>query len=169
LGFEYFSEGSISMMRRNKVLVSALALACAPVLGSIARGQTILFSDNFDAGTSAARWDLYSVDNEPATPLFGTPSAPGGDIRTNFNYNYNTFTYVRTGPNGIDDITGQIPSAPHSTGGTTTGLFVDVNNANTGTAIANLFPKLTEYLGGALPSGDQKLSFDAWINHNGRF
>ena len=82
------------MMRRNTLVISALALACAPVIGSIALGQTILFSDNFDAGTSAARWDIYNVDNEPATPFFGTPAAPGGDYGANFNYNYGATPFV---------------------------------------------------------------------------
>jgi hypothetical protein len=143
--------------------MSALILACAPVVG---RAQTVLFNDDFDAGTSAGRYSFFSADRE-GTGTFGTGTFVG-DTSANFAFNYGAYTYRTTDPNdGVTPITLTIPSAPHSTGGTTIGLRMDVNNANGGSASLQALPKLAEYLGGVAPSGDHKLTFDVFIDYNG--
>lgn len=78
------------------LLVCALAMtlsACAP-----ARAQTTWFTDDFDAGGSAANWTVLSH---------------AGDYTADFAFDYST--------RGI-------PSAPNSSGGTTVGLHFTVNN-----------------------------------------
>src|SRR5262245_5773460 len=119
-----------AMKFRSQFVVPALALAVAPVLAS---AQTVLFSDNYDAGTSISRYDFYSLDNEtnPATygnntGTFGSGSLAGtyqlADTYANFNFNYGAYTYRFTDPDGVTPRTGLIPSAPRSTGGTTVGV-----------------------------------------------
>ena len=81
--------------------------ACAPV-----RAQTIVFSDDFDAGTSAANWSLFSH---------------AGDYTAEFAFDYST--------RGI-------PSAPNSSGGATIGLRFTVNNndGNPATDAVSAYP-----------------------------
>jgi hypothetical protein len=153
---------------RKSVVAAALTMACTPVVGL---AQTIVFSDNFDAGTSASRYTFFSADRESTTAFpsgqFGTGTFVG-DTSANFNFNYGGYTYRTTDPNdGVTAITQPIPAAPHSTGGTTVGLRFDVNNANNGSASIQAMPKLSELLGGAPISGDHKLSFDVFIDYNG--
>jgi autotransporter-associated beta strand protein len=141
-------------------VLSALAMACAPVVAS----ATVLFSDDFDAGTSGTRYDSFSQDNDAGVE----PTDPY-DTAANFNFNYGAFTHWYT---KTDNTLGSrlIPSAPHSVGNTTIGLRLDANNASpTGTAIITLYPKLAQYLGSTLPTGDVKLTFDMWMNYNGQF
>lgn len=152
-------------MNRSTFVAAALALACAPVVSS---AQTVLFSDNYDAGTSASRYDFYSLDNETTPSTYGAGTFLG-DTFANFNFNYGAYTYRYTAPDGITPLTGLIPSAPRSTGGSTVGLRFDVNNSLTGTAIINAYPKLNQFLNSSAPSGDHKLTFDIWMNYNGGF
>jgi len=149
-------------MRRSMQIIAA-AVAALPMT---AAAQTVLFSDNFDAGTSGTRYDFYNVDTE-APGQYGNGTI-AGDASANFNFNYGAYTYRYTDPDGVTPRTGFIPMAPRSSG-TTVGLRLDVNNANGGTGILNLYPKLTEFLGGLAPSGDHRLSFDLWMNYNGAF
>ncbi len=149
----------------NKVAVfAALAMACAPVVAS----ATVLFSDDFDAGASATRYDIYAQDNDTAVePAVYNPT--DYDAAANYNFNYGGFTHWYT---KTDATLGSrlIPSAPHSVGATTIGLKLEVNNLSpSGTAVINLYPKLAQYLGGVLPSGDVKMTFDVWMNYNGPF
>src|SRR5687768_12967974 len=99
------------MKLRNSLAVSALALAIAPVAARAQ--QQVVFSDNFDAGTSASRYDLFHVDNDTDTTVM--------DTSANFAFDYGQFTYKRTDPITGEVAFGPIPSAPNS-GGTTTGL-----------------------------------------------
>ena len=73
--------------------VGLLALGAGPALG-----QALLFTDDFDAGTSGANWTLHSH---------------GGDYTADFAFDYST--------RGI-------PSAPNSVGGSTVGVKFTVNN-----------------------------------------
>lgn len=93
----------------------------------------VAFADDFDAGTSAARW-----------VVFGSSSDHTEDF---------AFDYGALG----------IPPAPHSSGGTTTGLKFTVNKNDATGAIAavSAFP-----IGGQF-SGNYTLSFDMWINYVG--
>ena len=144
------------MKLRSSLTVSALALAVAPVA---AQAQQVLFTDNFDAGTSAARYDLFHVDNDADTAVM--------DTSANFAFDYGQFTYKRTDPVTGEVAFAPIPTAPNS-GGTTTGLRFSVNDvAPTGTAIINAYPKVDQFLGGAVPSGNYSLKFDMWMNYNG--
>jgi len=140
--------------------LSVIVLACAPVVTS----ATVIFNDDFDAGTSGTRYDQFNQDND-------TAADPPFDTSANFNFNYGAFTYWHIAADeSTQNASSLIPSAPRSTGGSTTGLRLDANSATpTGTAIINLYPKLAEYAGGVLPSGDVKLTFDVWMNYNGRF
>ena len=137
----------------------ALAMACAPVVAS----ATVLFEDNFDVDTSG-RYDQFVFDRAVA------PDAATKDARAQFAYNYGGYQHWSTNING-DFVPGPIPSAPRSTGGTTSGLRLDVNDKNEGVSpncvTISLYPKLNEYLGGTLPSGDHKLTVDVWMNYNG--
>jgi len=88
---------------KYRLLTAALALA----LPATASAQTILYSDNFDSGTSGSNW---------ATNVSPTTAASGADATFNFDYS-----------------TVGIPSAPNSVGGTTTGLRLRVNRPGTAT------------------------------------
>src|SRR5262245_9951941 len=149
------------MTCRKSVALASLALACAPMV----HAQTVLFSDNYDAGTSGNRYTFFSADKEGAG-TYGTGTFLG-DTSANFNFNYGAYTYRYTDPNdGITPLTALIPSAPNSTGGSTVGVRFDVNQANSGSALIQALPKTSEYLNG-VPGGDHKLKFDIWINYNG--
>ncbi len=90
--------------------------------------ETVLFSDNLDADTSAS-WTVQSSD---------------ADYSATFAFDYG----------------GQsIPSAPHSTGGSTIGLFMTANKDITGSAAAvNLYPNGQSF------SGNHALRFDMFLN-----
>jgi hypothetical protein len=150
---------------KKKVAVyGALAMACAPVVAS----ATVLFEENFDTGTAAtqsARWDIYSQDESAG-------AHPPYDTSAVFNYNY-AVNHWYTNLNG-DIVQRLVPLSPRSpVGAPTTGLRVEVNNvsdpASPNTAVMSMYPKLAEYLGGALPTGDMKMTFDVWMNYNGGF
>jgi len=90
------------------------------------------FADDFDAGTSAAGWTLRSTSN---------------DYTANFAFDYST--------RGI-------PSAPHSVGGSTIGLYFAVNkDATPSLEAVSAFPIGKSF------SGDFALKFDMWMNYNG--
>jgi hypothetical protein len=98
----------------------------------------LVFSDNFDTDSSS-KW----------TTRFGANNLPDGapnDFDALFAYNY-----------GLDGI----PSAPHSSGGTTLGVKVQVNRNDPtplGSAGVNLYP-----VGGSF-SGDFALRFDMYLS-----
>ena len=101
---------------------SALAFACAPV---VARATT-LFSDDFDAGTSATRYDSYSLDTAAGTH-------PPYDTRAVFNFDYGAQKYWHIAADQSTQNVGEfIPQAPRSTGAAKVGLLLDANNDATG-------------------------------------
>ena len=150
------------MKSRTTWALSAIAAACAPVTMASA---TVLFTENFEGGTASTRFDIQQVDADG-----GVEPGDTYDTAIDYAYDYSTFTWIRTDPNGFGDISGPVPSAPNSTGGTTKGLRLDVNNVDVAgaaeTAILNLFPKVSEMA--AVPSGDHRLKVDVWVNYNGR-
>ncbi len=87
----------------------------------------------FDAldSTSAANWTI---------------NRSSSDTRVTFGYNYSAMG---------------IPSAPHSTGGTTRGVKMEANMTAGVTAALSLSPKNRIF------GGDYRLRFDMWINVNG--
>ncbi len=82
---------------------------------------------------SAARWQV----NKSST-----------DTRVTFNYDYSTMG---------------IPSAPHSTGGSTRGLRMEANMTAGAVAALSLSPTNQSF------AGDYRLRFDLWMNANGPF
>jgi spore germination protein YaaH len=94
-----------------------------------------VFADAFDDAQAAGRWSLF---------------ASSADHTADFDFDYATLG---------------IPSAPNSTGGTTRGLKLTVNNndAVAGTEAVSLYPEQP-----VLPVGnDYSLKFDMWLNYNG--
>ncbi|NLE58863.1 MAG: hypothetical protein GX616_10915 [Planctomycetes bacterium] len=115
----------------------SLMLACMSGPGIMADeacdDQWTLLADEFDAGTSAGNWTVF---------------ASSADYTADFAFDYST--------RGI-------PSAPNSTGGTTIGLHLTVNNNDSTpeTAAVSLFPS------GRTFSGNYTLAFDMWMNYAG--
>lgn len=149
--------------RRAALVAATLGLACAP---AATRAQ-VLFSDNFDAD-STSRYNVFSFDNSVSTTnvVAGTGS---NDVAITPAFNYSAYTYRYTNSDEVTDYA-TIPQAPRTTTGNSLGLRLDVNNTSvggTGTAIINLLPKVTEFTGGVLPSGNYKLTVDVWVNYNG--
>ncbi len=103
----------------------------ASLVGLSASHGQILFSDNFDAGTSGSSW---------------TAKLSAADAVANFAFDYGTIG---------------IPSAPHSTGGSTIGLGFLVNQS------AGVFQGISATPNGQSFTGDFKIQFDMWLNYNG--
>src|SRR3982751_4859377 len=74
--------GHIMNRSRRIAALGVLAMACAPVTAR----ATIIFSDDFDAGTSISRYDGYAQDNDTAAETPGAiadlsnPGAAGYDV-----------------------------------------------------------------------------------------
>ena len=158
---------------------AAALAACAPVAAMLsARAPAAtLFAENFDTGNPAGRFDVHQVDNDPGVES----DPPHYDTAVNYAFNYGSFNYVRSDPafhppDPDENLIAAIPPAPNSAGGTTIGLRLDVNNVDTDpmsslvpeTAIINLFPRSSEFAGGAVPAGDHTFKFDLWMNYTGR-
>lgn len=115
----------------------ALMLACLSGPGIPADetcdDQWTLLADDFDAGTSAGNWTVF---------------ASSADYTADF---------------AFDHSTRGIPPAPNSTGGTTIGLHLTVNNNDStpATAAVSLFPTGRSF------SGNYTLAFDMWMNYAG--
>ena len=122
-----------------------LATALVPSLPAALHAQ-VLFSDNFDSFsspstiTSGGSANGYSI-------RFSAVSGPE-DFTATFGFDYSTVSFPVS-----------IPPAPHSTGGTTKGLYLTANKADTtGVAAAvNLYPL------NQLFSGNYSLKFDVWM------
>ena len=122
-------------------------LACAVALmaiASLARAQTILYSDNFDVDTTA-NWTVNS--------FVGGTTASGGNAANAYDF---FFDYSTVG----------IPAAPNSSGGTTRGLKLQANVTGTGPA-AGLPPGISVSPTGQSFTGDYQLRFDWWTNFIG--
>lgn len=124
------------------VVVTNSAGGITSALASVSFG----FSDNFDSYgtpslvTAAGTTNGYKI-------VYRTAAGPV-DFKAIFGFDYSTVTYPTN-----------IPSAPHSVGGTTKGLYLTVNkDATAGAAAVNLYPT------GLVASGNFALKFDLWIN-----
>ena len=137
----------------GKGILALMAAASAAAVPTVASAQA-LFSDNFDAGTSASRYNVVTNN---------------ADTQSNFAFNYGNYQYKRY--SDATTFTSQpIPSAPNSVGGTTIGAYFSANDTAPGATPAEAiqaFAKQSEFLGGALPTGDYTLTFDMWVNYNG--
>jgi hypothetical protein len=118
------------------------ALLAALAMCGVSNAQFVLI-DNFDDGAAATRWSAPVWESET------------GAIDGIVNY---AFDYSTAG----------IPSAPRSTGGSTTGLYFDVNilddtTGDEGESVGVYSNVLT------MPSGDFTLTMDVWFNVNPAF
>jgi hypothetical protein len=109
------------------------ALVLALLAALVARGQAVPFTDDFDAGDSAPNWSVLSH---------------AGDCTADFACDYSTHG---------------IPAAPHSSGGTTVGLRLTVNNNDENPAqdAVSVFPVGVEL------AHERVLEVDMWLNYNG--
>lgn len=156
----------IRRSRQAALLAATLGLSYVP---AVTHAQ-ILFSDNFNTD-STSRYNVYSFDNSVSTTAV-VNGVGSNDVVITPAFNYSAYTYRHISDNEIDTVYDPIPQAPSTTDGSTLGLRLDVNNVNNatnagGTAIINLLPKVSEYTGGVLPSGNYKLTVDVWVNYNG--
>ena len=109
-------------------------------------GLSFRFVDDFDQYPSPVIVTSSGTNNGYKI-LFGAVSGPQ-DFKVIFGFDYSTITFPTN-----------IPTAPHSSGGTTKGLFMAVNKDATGAAAAvNLYPL------GLLAAGNFALKFDLWLN-----
>lgn len=107
---------------------------------------TNVFADDFDGYASPSLVTSPTTTN--GYKIFFRASSGALDFKAIFGFDYSAVTYPTN-----------IPSAPHSTGGTTKGLYLTVNkDANGQPAAVNLYPT------GHLASGNFALKFDLWIN-----
>ncbi len=116
---------------------------CALVLGPGA-AFTQTFSDNFDVD-STANWAF----NSSVTPGVVDGPADGHNMEMNAYFDYSTVG---------------IPSAPHSTGGSTRGMMVQANVFGT---TSGVFSGMSASPIGKTFLGDITLTFDCWQNYQG--
>lgn len=106
-----------------------------------------LWSENFDGYASPS----IVTTNVPTNgfKIFYSASTGLLDFKASFGFDYSTVGSPTT-----------VPSAPHSTGGTTKGLTLTVNKDATAAITAvNLYPMSQVF------TGSYALKFDLWINH----
>lgn len=92
----------------------------------------VAFSDDFDAGTSGSSW---------------TAALSHADASVDYSFNYGTAL--------------GIPAAPHSVGGSTTGMRFLANQS------AGVLQGITASPNGQSFTGDFTIRFDMWLNYNG--
>jgi hypothetical protein len=106
-----------------------------------------LYQQNFDGYSSESVVTTTGITNG-FNVLFSAASGPT-DFTARFGYDYSGVSSPTT-----------IPSAPHSTSGTTKGLYLTANKDGTGAVAAvNLYPVSQSF------SGVFSLKFDMWINY----
>lgn len=91
---------------------------------------------------------VFSDSFETNSAANWTVNKSSGDLAVAFSFNYSTLG---------------IPSAPHSSGGTTLGVQLKANLTLGVVAAISISPTNQSF------SGDYRLHFDAWINSNGPF
>lgn len=121
------------MTTRTAIRQFAIVICAWTPATAVFSGEAVLFSDDFDAGVSGVNWSTVSH---------------AGDFTADFGFDYST--------RGI-------ASAPNSSGGSTIGLHLAVNNTDAVAATE----AVSAYPVGLSLSGDYVLRFDLWINYNG--
>ncbi len=140
-----------SYTRTNAQLsdAGAYTVRITNVAGNVTSDAAILgfaFGDNFDG--YAMPVTVTNLGTTNGYKIFFNALAGPLDFKTIFGFDYSTVSFPTT-----------IPSAPHSTGGTTKGLYLAVNkDANGQISAVNLYP--TNH---AL-AGNFALKFDLWMN-----
>jgi len=114
------------------------------LVASVASGQAVLFSDDFDTDPTA-NWTVNS--------WVGGTTSSGGSAANAANF---FFDYSSVG----------IPAAPNSSGGSTRGLKLQANITGTGPT-AGLPPGISVSPTGQSFNGDYSLRFDWWTNFIG--
>jgi hypothetical protein len=124
-------------MNRTRLVAAAMVALCAVIFPAVSSAQT-LYSDDFNADSSAS----YNI--------FVTPGATGPSSDATFAYDYSALG---------------IPSAPHSTGGSTLGLRLRTDNLqNSVGTVVGAVAVATKTL--SLPS-QYVVSVDVWGNYIG--
>lgn len=124
----------------GRIAAAAFLLSIA----SVASGQAVLFSDDFDTDPTAS-WTINS--------WVGGTTASGGSAANAANF---FFDYSSVG----------IPAAPNSAGGSTRGLKLQANITGTGPT-SGLPPGISVSPTGQSFNGDYSLRFDWWTNFIG--
>jgi hypothetical protein len=134
--------GTYALVISNATAVVTSATASLSV--TIPQSWQTGFTDDFDSGTSAGGWDLFEGSGN------GIP-----DYTVNWSFDYSSYFSSFNGST--------IPPAPNSSGNTTRGLRLTVNNndASAATAGVSLYPKNKNF------SGAYRLKFDLWMNYPG--
>ena len=150
-GAQLTNSGNYTVVVSNSVSTVTSAVATLTVLSPPpVVPPVVLYQENFDSYSSE------SVLTSPAatngfTVFFSAPSGIPGlyDFNARFGFNYGTVVSPTT-----------IPSAPHSTNGTTKGLRLTVNKDSSNViAAVNLYPVSQNF------TGNFALKFDLWINY----
>ena len=133
------------MKKLTRFMAGAILSALGLAAGSRA-AETVLFQDDFETDSSAL-WN---------TIIDATANTEDATVDWAFDY-----TAVNVTINGVEQT---IPPAPNSTGATSRGVRLSVNNVDDtdpDTSAINLYAEGQNF------SGDYALRFDLWINYNG--
>jgi hypothetical protein len=106
----------------------------------------VLFTDNFDSFSISST--ITSSGSANGYTIYFSAASGLEDFTATFGFDYSTV-----------NLPVSIPPAPHSTGGTTKGLYLTVNKADTTAAAAavNLYPLNQSF------NGNYSLKFDVWM------
>lgn len=127
----------------TSLLASAAAAAVLSISGQSANGQT-LFTDNFETGTFAANYDVFS-------------SNAASDYSATY-ADYSTMGYQQDDGLGGFNIL-PVPAAPNGTG--MTGMVMRINDVSGQVNSISAYPKLQNF------SGNYRLTFDMFMAYNG--
>lgn len=135
------NSGSYTVVITNAAGSVTSSVAALSVLTAIT-----IYQENFDSYGSPVT--VTAPDTTNGFKILFGPASGVTDFTAIFGFDYSSVTLPTS-----------IPSAPHSTNGTTKGLSLTVNKDGTGTACAvNLYPVGQSF------SGVFSLKFDVWIN-----
>lgn len=134
------------MITKTQTHLALLGCLVYILAGSSVLAQQTLFTEDFNTTASANGWDVFS-------------GAGNGieDFTVEFGFDYSQQSVT------VNGVTGNIPAAPNSDDGSTSGLKVLVN-ANDGEASpsgVSLYPR------GQFLSGNYAMKVDMWMNYNG--
>jgi GH25 family lysozyme M1 (1,4-beta-N-acetylmuramidase) len=139
--FQTTNAGSYTVVLTNVAGSTTSAVALLNVLTPIT-----LYQETFDGYSSPST--VLAPDTTNGFKILFNGDVGSTDFTAIFGFDYSTVTTPTT-----------IPSAPHSTGGTTKGLYLAVNkDATAAVAAVNLYPTNQNF------SNTYSLKFDMWIN-----
>ncbi|MEY4917535.1 MAG: hypothetical protein RL616_1448 [Verrucomicrobiota bacterium] len=150
-GVDISSATNASYTRTNVQPVNAgnYSVVLTNLGGSVTSSVAVLtlgFVDDFDSYVSPSTVIAPATTN--GYKIFFGADSGATDFKAVFGFDYSTISFPTN-----------IPSAPHSTGGTTKGLFLSANKDATGIAAGvNLYPLAV------FASNNFALKFDVWLN-----